>query len=115
MKNVPPLGKFTRKVQFRNPGFNPVNAGGVQEQELPPFLEAWAAIEQVGQSRTFDAAVDQTITEYDIWTYFQNDLAANLKRDTILIYNGSDYSINSVEPVEEGINRFYLFKVVGVK
>lgn len=117
MKNVPPIGRFTRKVQFKNFSKNPVvaNSAGKVETELPPYAESWAAVEQVAQNRTFDASADQQITELNIWTRHSNDIQGNLKRDTVIVYEGLDYSINSVDAVEEGSKMYYHFKVVGVK
>lgn len=115
MKTVPPIGQFRRKVQFKNFSKDLQDSAGYLEDALPPFAESWAAVKQTGQGRSFEVSTDQQVTTYDIWVRHSNDLAAGLRRDTQIVYNGKNYSIEAVDPVEEGTKRFYFFKAVGVQ
>jgi SPP1 family predicted phage head-tail adaptor len=94
------IGKFNKRVTFRNPTKVADVAGGHSES-YTDLLETWAAVEDRGGDRIFENGVDAIINRKTIYAFYRSALAAGLTKDTRIVYDGKEYAIDRITKVDE--------------
>lgn len=94
-------GQYSKRVTFRNYPTADDDAGGETESAPVNFLTTYANVKPGRANRVFETGEDMMIKRKTIRVFSRALLTANLKKETHIIYDGIEYSIEDFGPDEE--------------
>src|SRR5687767_4422823 len=94
------IGGFRHRVSFRYYPATTDLAGGQNEGAAVTILATWARVRDKGSSRSLNDYVDTVQKRKQIDVYYRAALS-DLDKNTFILYNGVEYTIESNELLEE--------------
>jgi SPP1 family predicted phage head-tail adaptor len=92
-------GDLKHKVVFKQPASS-LNDEGGKETTYTNAILTWAKVEKFNQYRTTEGDATALVGSLDFYVRYNVERSV-INKDWLISYNGKDYTIHQIEPIEQ--------------